>query len=70
MKKNIAILLLCIMCGLCGCRKNMEHSADDSNIFFYTDSATGVQYVIFSDVYKGGICPRYNTDGTLMIQEK
>ena len=34
----------------------------------YRDSETGVQYYVFSknvDGGMGGICPRYNADGTL-----
>ena len=37
----------------------------------YVDDETGVNYLILYDEDSMvGICPRYNTDGTLMIQEE
>ena len=68
MKKIIVLIMVCIM--LYGCKGSSSPSGDDSQIFYYTDSKTGVQYVIFGGLYRGGICPRYNADGTLMIGEE
>lgn len=42
--------------------------ADKSEyVRIWTDPETGVQYLLFSAVGRGGICPRYNADGSLMI---
>ena len=31
---------------------------------------TGVEYIVFSGYNRGGICPRYNADGTLRVREE
>ena len=42
-------------------------------VFSFTDSETGVCYLIFKDKSgyggMGGITPRYNADGTIMVKE-
>lgn len=47
--------------------------ADPNGIFVYIDPQTGVNYLIYSVQTAtgglGGICPRYNADGTLYISE-
>jgi hypothetical protein len=53
---------------------NISRSLYDGNgIFAHVDPETGVNYIILVDYdYKqiiGGICPRYNADGTLYISE-
>ena len=35
----------------------------------YVDNETGVNYLICDRGYGGGICPRYNADGTLYVSE-
>lgn len=47
-------------------RDNISQSGD-ANIHFYVDPETKVEYVIYKSGYQGGICPRYNQDGTLYI---
>lgn len=46
---------------------------EDSKIRYYTDSETGVQYIIyrekFSDAGLGGITPRLNSDGSLYLDD-
>ena len=39
------------------------------NTYYVQDPETGVYYVIYSSAYQGGICPRYNADGTLYTGE-
>lgn len=43
------------------------------SVFIYVDRETGINYLIYCDEAgyggMGGICPRYNTDGTLYISE-
>lgn len=79
MKKVSCILLsLFLITGLTGCEEsqinnneNIELNSEDTDIRFWTDEETGVQYVIYShgEPYKGmgGITPRLNADGTLYI---
>lgn len=79
MKKVLCILisLFLIIC-LVGCttyqineNENVELNSKDTDIRFWTDEETGVQYVIYNHGagYKGmgGITPRLNADGTLYI---
>ena len=79
MKKVLCILfsLFLIIC-LVGCttyqineNENVKLNSKDADIRFWTDEATGVQYVIYNHgaPYKGmgGITPRLNADGTLYI---
>ena len=51
--------------------ENVELNSKDTDIRFWTDEETGVQYVIYNHgaPYKGmgGITPRLNADGTLYI---
>jgi len=48
---------------------------DPDGIFVYIDPQTGVNYLIYSSKNPstgaglGGMCPRYNADGTLYISE-
>lgn len=49
----------------------IEYASDNTDIEEWRDTETGVHYFIYSEsVYKGGcggICPRYNADGTLYV---
>lgn len=51
----------------------VEEHNNGIDIYEYVDEETGVHYVIYTKkVYKGGaggICPRYNADGTLYVTE-
>lgn len=79
MKKVSCILLsLFLIICLVGCttyqineNENVELNSKDTDIRFWTDEETGVQYVIYNHGvgYKGmgGITPRLNADGTLYI---
>lgn len=80
MKKKIFSVALAamIVCGLLsGCEKEKIGTAPRNEVMniegtegFVTvicDEKTGVEYLIYSDFYKGGICPRYNADGTLYV---
>lgn len=59
MKRLIFILLVIATLMLTGCGAEV---GDGIDIHFERDSKTGVYYVVSSD---GGVCPRYNADGTL-----
>ena len=79
MKKVSYILLsLFLIIYLAGCKtyqinenENIKLNSKDTDIRFWTDEETGVQYVIYNHGagYKGmgGITPRLNADGTLYI---
>ena len=72
MKKIMAIcMILVLLVCLVSCTiedTNIEASSN-SNVEFWTDEETGVQYIIYDRKAgyggMGGITPRYNADGTL-----
>ena len=66
MKNTVFILLLMLSILLCGCGKN--HESDSYFIDFYTDPITKVEYVVYNAPSRGGICPRYNPDGSLFVR--
>lgn len=82
MKKVLCILLsLFLIICLVGCttyqineNENIKLNSKDTDIRFWTDEETGVQYVIYNHAagYKGmgGITPRLNADGTLYIDHQ
>ena len=72
MKKIVAIILcVLLVCGLCGWKKI---DSEDMNVFVnisvIVDEETGVEYIVFGGYNRGGICPRYNADGTLRVREE
>ncbi len=68
MKKYIVVIITAVMLILMLC--GWKFKSGGSRIKFWTDTETGVEYVIYSGLYQGGICPRYDVDGTLMIDGK
>ena len=50
---------------------HMELISSDNYFNEYRDTETGVHYLVYSEhMYKGGaggLCPRYNADGTLYV---
>lgn len=73
MKKYIvaiitAVLLILMLCGWK--RVSRESVWGRDNIFTYVDEETGVEYVVYRCDYGVGICPRYNTDGSLKINKE
>lgn len=72
MKKFIAIILcVLIVCGLCGWTKvDSKNLNSMTNITVIVDDETGVEYIVFGGYNRGGICPRYNADGTLRVSEE
>ena len=83
MKKTIFLLLAAVLllCASAGCIAEEEteekvssdiyvlHDESAHHIFIYVDGYTGVEYLIYDGYQSGGVCPRYNTDGTLKINE-
>lgn len=68
--KNKVIVLIIMILMLCGCESNSKTSKDDYAIWFYTDSETCVEYVEYGTGYGKGLSVRYNTDGTIRLNEE
>lgn len=69
MRKTILIISCIALLLLCGCKTSRTGDSGDTFIQFYKDPKTGVEYVMLIGTYQGGICPRYNADGTLYTGE-
>lgn len=65
MRKILAIGLLTVALMLGGC----ESESGSLFIGYYVDPETGVNYVEYANTRGGGICPRYNADGSLYVSE-
>ncbi len=79
MKKIIFLVLAAVLlvCASAGCIAEEDKELSDRYIpeyynscWIYIDKFTGVEYIVYSGGYDGGICPRYNADGTLKINEE
>lgn len=85
MKKRMLLVVFCMMllvilvgCSLADFESNSEVTPVSSDILFsdgysdigdYVDPDTGVHYLIFYGYRKGGITPRLNPDGSVMVDE-
>lgn len=79
MKKILAIILtvaLILCVAGCATEKPTDYAGnriidfDSHNEFaVIVDSETGVNYIITTNFYGGGIAPRYHADGTLYVSE-
>ena len=78
MTTTIVVLLLIMASTLTGCKHapgDMTYKGIDgedhksANTYYVQDPETGVYYVIYYGGYHGGICPRYNANGTLYTGE-
>lgn len=67
---GLLTVLMCIASVLVGCARSREGESGDFWIQFYIDPETKVEYVVYVNGYGGGICPRYNPDGSLYIKEE
>ena len=67
MKKKIVLVVITILITimLCGFASHKLYGYTQPDFYYIVDKETGVNYVVLSDTYKGGICPRYNRDGSL-----
>lgn len=70
MKKVLLLIITFIMaCTFCGC-KSINEIGESSNASLYEwVSPDGVHYWIYHAGYAGGMSPRYNSDGCIMIDE-
>lgn len=83
-KKKIILVLaaLLLVCASAGCIAEEEteekvlpdihllYGESAHYVFLYVDEYTGVEYLIYDGYQSGGVCPRYNADGTLKINEE
>ena len=75
MKKIISLILVIAIILLVGCAGTTEadtkvnYIQDDRCCRIIVDKKTGVNYIVFSDLYQGGITPRLNADGIPYISE-
>lgn len=79
MKKTIiAICALVVSLVFTGCscsskgveQEQMVDMSTAQCCYVYVDQATGVNYIIYASSNRGGICPRYNADGSLYVSQK
>lgn len=83
MKKFICCLVICIIgcCMMVGCTEGVESDKsglttkiNNNDVFEFVDPDTGVHYWIYShfdgQAGMGGMTPRLNADGTIMVTGK
>ena len=77
MKKIISLILVIAIILLVGCAE-VEYAEADTQINYIqddrccriiVDKKTGVNYIVFSDLYQGGLTVRLNADGTPYVSE-
>ena len=74
MRKKIICFILTltiVMLTACGNTENKTKYMQDYNSEFeiYIDKETGINYIIFNTLYKGGMTVRLNKDGTPYVSE-
>ena len=73
MKKIISLILVIGIVLLVACSDveadTQNNYIQDTNCYIYVDKETGVNYIVYSAYYKGGITPRLNADGTPYVSE-
>ena len=47
--------------------KHVSTGTSNNNVFVYVDPETGVNYLIYHGYRCGGITPRYDSEGNIMI---
>lgn len=73
MKKLLILPLLLLLVTGCNVSTNNEtdrNEVDKNDIYFYTDENSCVEYIIYDGYKAGGITPRLNRDGTIMLNEE
>ncbi len=51
------------------CAFALNQNAPETSVRVYVDLDNGVNYLIYDGLYGTGMCPRYNADGTLYVEE-
>ena len=71
MKRKITLVIIAVLVSamLCGFASHKLYGYTQPDFYYIVDKETWVNYVVFSEVYKAGICPRYNRDGSLYVSK-
>ena len=71
LKRKIVLVAITVLIAsmLCGFASHKLYGYTQPDFYYIVDEETGVNYVVLSDTYIGGICPRYNRDGSLYISK-
>ncbi len=71
MKRKITLVIVAILVAATLCGFTKFYNAEPGDYYYIVDKATGVNYVVFVDFANrcGGICPRYNKDGSLYVSK-
>ena len=71
MKKKITLVVITILITimLCGFSSHKLYGYTRDDFCYIVDEETGVNYVVLYDIHGGGICPRYNKDGSLYVSK-
>ena len=70
MIKKLIITLLIVLALTIPVFAKFKYESGNNCFGIWVDDKTGVEYIIFSTSGRGGICPRYNADGTLRVREE
>ena len=63
---EIGCIIICILLTIFMSAFRYNHISPP---YIYIDEDTGVNYLVYAAGYKGGICPRYNSDGSIYITD-
>lgn len=64
----VIVIAIIVIASCTGCATNKVRETSDSSIVEdFVDPKTGVHYLLFERRYRGGITPRLNADGTIMV---
>ena len=73
MKRFVLCLLVGLVLLACGCGYNdtatQLSEGGTYEVVDYVDPETGVHYLLLKFGRGSGMCPRYNADGTLMVDD-
>lgn len=58
----VIVIAIIVIASCTGCAINNTNKVRD-----FVDPKTGVHYLLFERRYRGGITPRLNADGTIMV---
>ena len=73
-----ALAALALAVALCGCVKSAAAESENKRMtlvyssgemLIFQDMNTGVQYLVYSGYKQGGICPLFDADGSLYVED-
>lgn len=67
----VIVIAIIVIASCTGCATNntnkVRETSNSSIVEDFVDPKTGVHYLLFERRYRGGITPRLNADGTIMV---